>query len=185
MTMANLYQMNLVGLARLTTLDLGDYFLRPLEIGDLLDYHELTSNDEALQYDYPAHKDLEESLQMLVKWNLASPIGRYGIVNKQVNKLIGNISLTLSENGEVCTIGYAVNYNYWRQGIASFCVAQLLQVATNYLTIKEFQAKVHQGNTGGIKLLEKLGFKKVGEEETSSLRYDHFIELTYCKPINN
>lgn len=157
--------------------------MRPLTLEDLLDYHELTSNDEALQYDYPAHQDLEESLRMLVKWNLANPLGRYGIVAQKENKLIGNISLTLSEDGAICTLGYALNQKYWRQGITSFCVAQLLQVATNYLSINEFQAQVHQDNLGSIKLLEKVGFEKVGAAVTSSLRYEQFIEEKYRKPL--
>lgn len=181
--MNNIYETNLLGLARLRTLDLGDYYLRPLALSDLLDYHEFTSNDEALQYDYPAHQDLEESLQSLVKWNLANPLGHYGIVAKKEDKLIGNISLTLSEDGETCTIGYALNYKYWRQGIGSFCVDQLLKAATNYLSIKEFQAKVHQENIGSIKLLEKLGFEKVGEEVASSLRYEEFVEESYRKQV--
>lgn len=177
----NLYTRNLIALAKMRTCDLGDYSLRPLRLGDLLDYHELTSNDEALKYDYPAHQDLEESLAMLVKWHLASPLGRYGIVEKKSAKLIGNISLTLSEDGECCTIGYGINYRYWRRGIGSFCVGELLQLAANTLFLKEFQAKVHQDNRGSIKLLEKLGFEKVGEEVTSSLRYPQFIEETYRK----
>lgn len=57
----NLYTRDLIGLAKMRTCDLGDYSLRLLRLGDLLDYHELTSNDAALKYDYPAHQDLEES----------------------------------------------------------------------------------------------------------------------------
>lgn len=57
----NLYTRNLIALAKMRTCDLGDYSLRPLRLGDLLDYHELTSNDEALKDDYSAHQDLEET----------------------------------------------------------------------------------------------------------------------------
>lgn len=74
---------NLVALAKNKILYLEDFILRPLEINDLIDYHEITSDDETLKYDYPAHESLEESLQMLVVWNLSQPLGRYGIELKK------------------------------------------------------------------------------------------------------
>lgn len=177
------YLQNLTSLAKIETLEMNHFFLRRIELGDLLDYHELTSNDEALKFDYPAHKNLEESLHMLVKWNLSSPIGRYGIFNKSDQKLIGNISLTLSDDGDTCTLGYALNQKYWRRGITSFCVNELISYVSMHLNIKYIVAKVHQENIGSIKLLEKLSFIKTGEEEVSSLRYNHFIEETYTLKI--
>ena len=41
----------ILSLAKTRTLDLERVVLRPLTQADLMDYHELTSDDEALKYD--------------------------------------------------------------------------------------------------------------------------------------
>ena len=67
--------------------------LRPMTIEDLTDYHEYTSDEEVLKFDYFPHKNLAESELSLVKWNLSQPLGRYGVELLSEGKLIGNASL--------------------------------------------------------------------------------------------
>ena len=79
----------ILSLAKNRTLDLERLILRPLTQADLMDYHELTSDDEALKYDYPAHQTIEESEEMLVKWHLSIPFGKYGVYHKRMLKSLG------------------------------------------------------------------------------------------------
>lgn len=179
--MATLYQQNLIQLARNQKFELPKFYLRPITIADLVDYHELTANDDALKYDYPAHQNLEESLSMMVKWHLSQPLGKYGIILKSENKLVGNVSLSISEDSGICRIGYAVSPNYQRRGIAFDCVGFLSSYALTQLQIERLQGDVHEENRGSVALLEKLGFEKITEETASSLRYESFNQLNYAK----
>ncbi|MDD3015685.1 MAG: GNAT family N-acetyltransferase [Lactococcus chungangensis] len=79
----------ILSLAKTRTLDLERVVLRPLTQADLMDYHELTSDDAALKYDYPAHQTIEESEEMLVKWHLSIPFGKYGVYHKRMLKSLG------------------------------------------------------------------------------------------------
>lgn len=170
---------NLIIFAKNRSIELDEYLLRPLDINDLVDYHEFTSDEETLKYDYPAHKTLEESLQMLVVWNLAQPLGKYGIEQKKTGKIIGNASLKLSDEGNLCEIGYTLNKNYWRRGIAYTCISALIDFAFLNLTIERIIAKVHEENISSITLLKKLGFRLVEKNKADSLREREFTELTY------
>lgn len=179
--MLSTYQDNLIQLASNNYFETERFYLKPISLSDLLEYHELTSDDEALKYDYPAHQNLEESLWMMVRWQLSNPLGKYGIYMKTTGKLVGNISLTLSEEEAVARIGYAVNPNYWRQGIAFECLMVISTFAMKQLTLDKLLAEVHEENQPSIKLLEKSGFREIASKTASSLRYPSFIEKTYAR----
>lgn len=141
--------------------------LRPMTLADLEDYHEYTSDEEVLKYDYPPHKDLAESETSLVVWNLAQPLGRYGIELTAEQKLIGNISLRPLENG-LCEIGYTLNKAYWRQGHGSEAVEALCHFALGKLRAKKVIAQTDSRNQASRALLEKVGFVNVAEKASNS-----------------
>lgn len=167
--MANLYDLNQIQLAKLNVINLKKYTLRPLTLEDLLDYHDITSDKEALKYNYPAHKTIDESLIMLVKWHLSSPLGKYGIQLNETNKIIGIISVSLAENGTFCEIGYTMNRQFWRQGIAYKTLKKLINLLWLNLSITKIVAHVNKDNQPSIQLLKKLNFT---ENETSQTQTD-------------
>lgn len=170
---------NLAVLSKHNVIKIDEYVMRPLHVTDLLDYHEITSDEETLKFDYPAHTSLDESLEMLVKWNLSQPIGKYGIEDKTTKKIIGIISLRQLEDSNSYEIGYTINRNYWRKGIAYSCIMKISKFTFQNLKIDDIIANVHEYNTPSIKLLEKLGFIEISNKKTSSLRYKNFNELTF------
>lgn len=153
---------DLVTLAQHAFLTLERVCLRPFQLDDLNDYHLFTSDTQALKYNYPAHQTLEESLVALVKWNLATPLGRYAIVDKQTKRVIGNFHLTLATEEPIAVIGYTLQRNYWRQGIATDCVSQMSRFCFEKLTVQKLVAFVHPENVASIKVLEKNAFSCIG-----------------------
>lgn len=172
---------NLVKMTHHSVFELGDIKLRPLTIEDLQDYHEFSSDEEALKYNYPAHKELAESELMLVKWNLASPIGKYGIELIAEKKLIGNISLLLSPDGKVGEIGYTLNRNYWRKGYGFKSVEKLVDFGLNGLNLMEIQAQVHKENLPSLNLLRKAGFIEISEHMKTSVNGVNYLEKTFSR----
>lgn len=148
--MTSLYDKNLVELAKLSIIHIENYTLRPLQLEDLLDYHDITSDEEALKYNYPAHKTIDESLKMLVKWHLSSPLGKYGIQLNETNKIIGIISVSLAENGTFCEIGYTMNRQFWRQEITYEMLKELINLLWLNLSITKIIAHVHKDNQPSI-----------------------------------
>lgn len=83
---------------------------------------------------------------------------RFAIVKKDTNELIGTILYFKEEiNSEICSIGYSLGKNYWKQGYA----IETLNGFMKYLKTQKFnklEAKVFKMNDDSINLLNKLGF---------------------------
>lgn len=154
--------------------------LRPLAIEDLEDYHVYTSDDALLQYDYPAHQTLEESLQAMVLYNMVSPLGRYGIVLPSENRLIGNISFKLSDDHSRAEIGYAIHRKYHNQGYATECCKALIDLARQIPSLKTVTAVTDYRNIASQKVLEKCGFVNIRvDDKATSLRVEQTSNYYY------
>lgn len=167
--------------SRNTTLETDRLLLKPLTIDNLKDYHEYSSDEETLKYDYLPHETLKESEEGLVIWHLSSPLGKYGIFLKSNGKLIGNINFK-PETNEKVFIGYTLNKKYWKRGYATEALQKLISLSFNQLGIKDILAKVHSENSASIALLTRLGFSLINvEKNVKHYRGYTFKELTYEK----
>lgn len=164
------------------TLALKRLLLRPLTIEDLEDYHELTSDDAALKYDYPAHQNIEESEAMLIKWHLSIPFGRYGVYHRQDDKIIGNVSIRLADD-ETAYLGYTFNQNYWHQGYATEATSALINLVFTKTSISKILAEVDKENIASVALLKRLGFERINSQENvKNARGNLIVEETYLLP---
>ena len=153
----------LVNFSKNTILETDRLVLKPLSINDLDDYHEYSSDDETLKYDYLPHKTLKESEEGLVTWHLSAPLGKYGLFLKSSGKLIGNINFR-PETNEKVFVGYTLNKNYWKKGYATEALQKLISLSFTQLGIKQIFAKVHSENRASTALLLRLGFSLVNVE---------------------
>lgn len=85
-----------------------------------------------------------------------------GIINNNIVS-IAQISSPnrkrIAHNGEV---SISVKKDYWKMGIGSAVMEELIRFAKENNIIKNISLGVKASNTNGIKLYEKFGFKKVG-----------------------
>lgn len=84
-----------------------------------------------------------------------------GICDKEDN-LMGVIGLTSIEDGNA-TIGYWLGKPFWRNGYVSEALDKIIDFAFNELHLKKIRAGVFEENIPSAKLLEKCGFKYIGE----------------------
>ncbi len=61
-----------------------------------------------------------------------------------------------------CDLAISVKKKYWRSGIGSAVIEELIRFATNHSNIKNIGLGVKASNENAIKLYEKLGFVKAG-----------------------
>ncbi|MDP2562601.1 GNAT family N-acetyltransferase [Psychrobium sp. 1_MG-2023] len=66
---------------------------------------------------------------------------------------------------QTASVGYRVAQNHTGQGIASFCLSQLISVAKTKLALNSLEAKVLDNNAVSAHVLLKQGFTKRGYSE--------------------
>lgn len=84
------------------------------------------------------------------------------------NVLIGGVGLT-QDDGGYYELGYWLGESNWRNGYATEAARSLLHYAKGTLHYKKFKSSYMVGNDGSAKVLNKLGFKTIGESEVYCL----------------
>ena len=95
------------------------------------------------------------------------------------NDLIGGVGLTPTED-DFYELGYWLGVEYWGQGYATESVRGLLNYAKSNMPCEKFKANVYKENVASAKVLEKNGFKRVGDEEVFSIsRQENVLSVNY------
>jgi len=84
------------------------------------------------------------------------------------DNLIGGVGLTPVED-DFYELGYWLGVDYWGQGYATESVMELLNYAKTNTPYEKFKANVYKENVASAKVLEKNGFKRVGDGEAFSI----------------
>jgi RimJ/RimL family protein N-acetyltransferase len=91
--------------------------------------------------------------------------GYFAVTLKESDKLIGQAGLIRQDlNGEnVVELGYIFDDAYWGQGYAIEAVRACVEIALNQFGINQLFATIRPNNAASVKLAEKLGMLKTGE----------------------
>ncbi|MBU9722747.1 MULTISPECIES: GNAT family N-acetyltransferase [Bacillaceae] len=96
--------------------------------------------------------------------------GCWFVVRKSDGEVIGDIGFKgKPDKNKVVEVGYGLLEEYWNKGYATEAVGALIHWALNTPTVERVKAETLQNNHGSIRVLEKLGMKKVGETESMYL----------------
>lgn len=82
-------------------------------------------------------------------------------VLKQENEIVARANLRDISNNRAY-IGYRVAEHFTSQGIASYCLSQLIEIAKNKLQLTTLRAQVLDNNPASKRVLKKYGFTFVG-----------------------
>lgn len=139
--------------------------LRQLTEEDACDLLEYYSNENVYQHlDWNGPETLERSYKVIDIWNKGYSEGwiiRFAIADIVTNKVIGTIFLSEFE-GKRAEVGYELSEKYWRRGIMSEALNEVLKIGFNQLELTRIQAFVCKENEGSMKMLEKYNFIKEG-----------------------
>lgn len=112
---------------------------------------------------WPPHKNIEESLSVIK--NVFNGKEAYAICLKKDNKAIGAIELKLNghtdltERDDECEMGFWLGKPFWRQGIMSEAVKEMLRHAFEDCNMQKVWIGYYEGNEKSKRLQEKCGFK--------------------------
>ncbi|MCR8842062.1 GNAT family N-acetyltransferase [Paenibacillus sp. SC116] len=136
--------------------------LRSEDAPELLNYY---SNENVYRYlDWNGPETLEDSYKVIEFWNKGYHDGwliRFAIADKETDTIIGTIFLTEIEDVRA-EVGYELSETYWRRGIMSEALQEVLALGFNQLGLVRIQAFVSDENMGSKEMLNKFNFKEEG-----------------------
>lgn len=164
--------------------------LREITDRDAEEIYNIRSSEEVMKYyGHHPYKNISEAEEMIdiVKNGFINGEGiRWGITFQDTGKLIGTggVWRILKEHlrGE---IGYELSLDHWRKGIMYEALTAVTDFAFTKMNLHSLEANLDPDNTGSVKLLEKLGFKKEGHTKDSYLFDGKFTDTGIYSLIRN
>lgn len=136
--------------------------LRPLTLDDAEDIFEFTSDEETTRFIYEPHKDINKTLNVLANYYIKEAIGKYGVILKESNKLIGVLEFRVHEHNKSGELGYTLSRHYWGKGYMTEAGKLILDLAFKVLQLERVFAGHELKNSASGKVLLRLGMSHEG-----------------------
>jgi RimJ/RimL family protein N-acetyltransferase len=110
--------------------------------------------------------------------------GRYAVVDKQTERVIGFAGLKFLPEEGFPDLGYRFLPNYWGQGIGQEAAIACLRFAKRVLELKQIIGFAMPENLGSIKILENAGFVQKGlvtHDGQDFIRFELSSEQLACR----
>lgn len=141
--------------------DTANVVLRDVIASDLPIFFEHQLDPEANRMAAFTAKDPTDKDAFMAHWtrNLGNETGTIQTIlfNRQV---VGYVSSYVDEDGRL-EVSYWIDRSYWGKGIAS----RALSLFLDYIKVRPLYARAAQDNIGSLRILEKCGFTRIGENK--------------------
>lgn len=137
--------------------------LRVLKPTDVNDLKEWLPNKSIYKYwgKRPSKSDLNPEL-IFEKKERKTKSFHLGIVNKDDNKLIGELWVYLIENDRMAKVAFRLSAEYHGNGIMAEALSSVVEFCFEKTELQRLWSDVHILNIPSYKTLEKVGFKREG-----------------------
>ena len=101
-----------------------------------------------------------------------------GIVEKNKQKLIGDIWVFDIENKRMAKVAYRLSPKFWGQGIATEALSGIVRICFEEMELQRLWTEVHSENLASVRVLEKCGFIREGcirQGKMVSVYCDYYI----------
>lgn len=160
-------------LGRFATFETERLVLRPFRFSDREDFFEIAGHSENLAFIFPCTASQAESDFLLVHSFMKAPLGVWAIEDKVSQKMIGAIRFEqLAVQDKTGEIGYFVNKTFWKKGIATEALKNLVFLAFQEIGLDLLKIVVHQENKASERVAQKAGFSLFRQFKGSD-RYTH------------
>ena len=154
--------------SRFPNIELGDIKLRDLMLKDKELYFKMMANplNAQFQSDEDVPKTLEEAEENIKYWGglfYRKQSIFWTIADSKTDDLMGTIGFNnWNFHNRRAEISYDLDSKYWRKGIMTRVVNNILIFAFNTMNLYRIEARTMQDNIPSHKILEKIGFKREG-----------------------
>jgi ribosomal-protein-alanine N-acetyltransferase len=159
--------------------------LRPQRVSDAKRFFEILTHKKFPFFERP--KSLEDEIKFLKKnknWRKKNFQHNYAILYK--NKIVGGCGFKIDQHrtfsGEV---GYFVDYNFQKKGIATKALKQLVKIGFNKLKLKRITLITNIRNKASIRVAEKCSFKKEGLMQKAIKDKGRFVNCYLFARVKN
>lgn len=150
------------------TIETARLLLRPLTADDVPDLRRWLARDEIYTYwGRPASKGEREPELLFIDarpWvkRKPSPDFKWGVVLKDANTVIGDLSIFDIENSRMGSVGYRFDPDMWGRGYASEALKAAIHFIFEHTELDRLQATADVRNIASNRVLEKCGFLREG-----------------------
>ncbi|XOV66935.1 MAG: GNAT family N-acetyltransferase [Fluviicola sp.] len=163
------------------TLESERLILRPFTLEDVEEWYVIHQDPEVTRYTGDGGVISKEEVKRRIKDHVLADyvrhgFGRWVVVHKEDNCLIGFTGLKYIPEMKVVDLGYRFARKYWGQGIATEACKKALDFGFNDLKLDRVKAYIIPANIGSQKVLEKLEFEFVRElYEEGELEHEYAL----------
>lgn len=141
--------------------------LRKLEISDAENIFAYASDPQVAIYtSWAAHQSIDETYKYLndfvFKLYRSGKGMDWGIVEKESGKLIGTCGLYVSPEHRRGTLGYALNRDYWGQGLITEAAKAAITFGFHVMQLQRIQSVCDVEHLASARVLEKAGMQFEG-----------------------
>ena len=143
--------------------------LRPLKIADAEEaFNSWTGDPEVAKYmRWSVHESVNDTIDhWLSGADEASQSDKtydWGIIYKQTGEIVGSGGVHYNADEDIFEIGYGLAKRYWGRGIATEAAQEFVRFVKGELNLANLCGKHAIENVASGKILQKLGFKYIGD----------------------
>ncbi len=135
--------------------------LRPWTMDDYDDFLRLRTNPEIMRYikpkGIPTAEQVRERLEKALAVHEKHGFGLCAVILRDTGRIIGWCGLQPFDETDEIEIGYAVEKEFWGQGIVSEAAAALLGYGFETVGLERIVAVAIPENRGSSRVMEKIG----------------------------
>lgn len=157
--------------------------LRKFEVTDSEDMFKNWGSDSSVTkyLSWQTHKDIKDSEDIIKLWisNYEdSSVYNWVIELKEINEVIGNISVVKLENtNKSCEIGYCIGSKYWNKGITTEAFQSIINYLFKEVGINRICAKHDIENIASGEVMKKCKMTFEGTLREVQFRNNRFCSL--------
>lgn len=156
--------------------------LREPRLTDANELLRITNDPEVMKYygmePYQELTKAEEEINWFLSLFKENCGGRWVIADKITDQYIGDIGLFhFQPKHNRIEIGFKLKKEYWRKGIMSFSIREILHFGFHHNHYNRIEALVDKRNVGCLKTLERCGFQREGLLREYECEYGHYVDL--------
>ncbi len=150
--------------------------MRPWHVEDLAAFHRIFGDGRVIWWGPEPHSEASARRLVTVIEEQDTPLpglGQFAVVERTGGRVVGNVLLKPASFEEGIELGYHFSFDAWGHGYATEAARATLQHGFARLGLDRVVAAVAQSNARSLRVVERLGMRRVGTIEQAGL--PHYV----------
>ncbi|WP_107995467.1 GNAT family N-acetyltransferase [Trichococcus paludicola] len=153
--------------------------LRPVGLADAPDMFAYASHEETTRFVFETHRDQAMTEEAIANYFMAAPAGKYAIVVKDTEKMIGTIDIRPNPTDRIAEIGYTLNKAYRGNGYMTEAGKLITALAFEVLELEKVFAMHDILNPASGEVMKRIGMQPEGILRRHKIFKGRSCDMTY------